>query len=175
MRPVCRADNLTTFMCRLSWNPGASTSWNPQSLQTDCFLFHYVNSKLVLASFLTSVTSCEMYKSRGSSKYKFRRTPLTSPPLGSEYFRPAHSSRTHTHTHTYTHTHTHTFNPSSNNIVIHGHQTMPHVTLHFCSTLQSILTTFMALHALSRCTERSKWFITDGEAPKLQPVTWGDT
>jgi len=30
MRPVCRADNLTTFMCWLSWNLGASTSWNPQ-------------------------------------------------------------------------------------------------------------------------------------------------
>ena len=28
-RPVCRADNLTTFLCRLSWNLGASTSWNP--------------------------------------------------------------------------------------------------------------------------------------------------
>ena len=24
-----RADNLTTFMCRLSWNLGTSTSWNP--------------------------------------------------------------------------------------------------------------------------------------------------
>jgi len=31
-RPVRRADNLTTFMCRLSWNLGASTSWNPQAL-----------------------------------------------------------------------------------------------------------------------------------------------
>ena len=27
-----RADNLTTFMCRLFWNLGASTSWNPQGL-----------------------------------------------------------------------------------------------------------------------------------------------
>ena len=26
------ADNLTTFMCRLSWNLGASTFWNPQGL-----------------------------------------------------------------------------------------------------------------------------------------------
>jgi hypothetical protein len=31
-RPVCRSDNLTTFTCRLSWNLGASTSWNPQGL-----------------------------------------------------------------------------------------------------------------------------------------------
>jgi hypothetical protein len=32
--PVRRADNLTTFMCKLSWNLGASTSWNPQGLST---------------------------------------------------------------------------------------------------------------------------------------------
>ena len=32
MRPVRGADNLTTFICRLSWNLGASTSWNPQGL-----------------------------------------------------------------------------------------------------------------------------------------------
>jgi hypothetical protein len=31
-RPMRRADNLTTFMCRLSWNLGASNSWNPQGL-----------------------------------------------------------------------------------------------------------------------------------------------
>ena len=30
--PVRRADNLTTFMCRLSWNLGAFTIWNPQGL-----------------------------------------------------------------------------------------------------------------------------------------------
>jgi hypothetical protein len=30
-RPVLRAD-VTTFMCQLSWNLGASTSWNPQGL-----------------------------------------------------------------------------------------------------------------------------------------------
>ena len=32
MRPVRKVDNLTTFMCRLSWNLGASTSWNPLGL-----------------------------------------------------------------------------------------------------------------------------------------------
>jgi hypothetical protein len=31
-RPVRRADNLTTLMCRLSWNLGDSTSWKPQDL-----------------------------------------------------------------------------------------------------------------------------------------------
>jgi hypothetical protein len=29
---VSRADSLTTFMCRLSWNLEASVSWNPQDL-----------------------------------------------------------------------------------------------------------------------------------------------
>ena len=29
---VPKADNFTTFMCRLSWNLVASTSWNPQDL-----------------------------------------------------------------------------------------------------------------------------------------------
>jgi hypothetical protein len=29
---VRRADNLTTFMCRLSRNLGASSSWNPKGL-----------------------------------------------------------------------------------------------------------------------------------------------
>jgi hypothetical protein len=29
---VRRADNLTTFKCRLSRNLGASTSWNPKGL-----------------------------------------------------------------------------------------------------------------------------------------------
>jgi len=31
-RPVCRTDNLPTFMCRLSWNLGASTCCNPPGL-----------------------------------------------------------------------------------------------------------------------------------------------
>ena len=30
--PVHRADHLTTIICRLSWNLGASTFWNPQNL-----------------------------------------------------------------------------------------------------------------------------------------------
>jgi hypothetical protein len=31
-RPVRRTDNLTTFLCRLSRNSGASASWNPKGL-----------------------------------------------------------------------------------------------------------------------------------------------
>jgi len=33
-RPVRRADNLTTVICRLSWNLGASTSLKPQGLSS---------------------------------------------------------------------------------------------------------------------------------------------
>jgi hypothetical protein len=44
-----RADNLTTFMCRLSWNLGTSTSWNPQGLSRPvmgllylyCYYYYY--------------------------------------------------------------------------------------------------------------------------------------
>jgi hypothetical protein len=39
---VCGADNLTTFMCLLSKNLGASTSWSPKGLPRpvwDCFTF----------------------------------------------------------------------------------------------------------------------------------------
>jgi hypothetical protein len=31
-RPMRRADKLTTFICRLSWNLGTSTSWKPLGL-----------------------------------------------------------------------------------------------------------------------------------------------
>jgi hypothetical protein len=40
-RPVHRADNLTTFMCRLSWNLGASTYWNPQGLSRAVMVLLY--------------------------------------------------------------------------------------------------------------------------------------
>ena len=41
-RPVRRADNLTTFVCRLSWNVGASTSWNPQGLSRPVMVLFYL-------------------------------------------------------------------------------------------------------------------------------------
>jgi hypothetical protein len=43
-----RADNLTTFMCRLSWNLGVSTSWNPQCLSRPVteLLYLWVPSEL---------------------------------------------------------------------------------------------------------------------------------
>jgi hypothetical protein len=45
-RPVRRADNRTTFICCLSWNLGASSSWNPQGLSRPVmgllYLYHGV-------------------------------------------------------------------------------------------------------------------------------------
>jgi hypothetical protein len=42
-QPVHRADNLTTFMCQLSWNLEASTSWNPLGLSRPVIrlLYHF--------------------------------------------------------------------------------------------------------------------------------------
>jgi hypothetical protein len=54
--PLRSADNLTTFVCRSSWNPGASTSWNPLGLSRPvmgllylylshsvCIIYMYIN------------------------------------------------------------------------------------------------------------------------------------
>jgi hypothetical protein len=46
---VRRADNLTTFMCRLSRNLGASTSWNPVGLHRPV-----MGSRCVTSHFSTS-------------------------------------------------------------------------------------------------------------------------
>jgi len=46
-QPVRKAGNLTTFMCRLSWNVRTSTSWNPQGLSRPvigiawCMILHW--------------------------------------------------------------------------------------------------------------------------------------
>ena len=60
-----RADNLTTFKCRLSWNLGASTSWNPQGLSRSVmgllYLYHYILDAICTyrlhTTFLLSFTS----------------------------------------------------------------------------------------------------------------------
>jgi hypothetical protein len=47
-RTVRRADNLTAFMCWLSWNMGASTFWSPLSLSRPVMGLIYLTScKLV--------------------------------------------------------------------------------------------------------------------------------
>jgi len=52
-RPVRRANNLTTFMCRLPRNLGASTSWNPQVLSRPVLGLLYLSWNFVrkIASF----------------------------------------------------------------------------------------------------------------------------
>jgi len=44
---VRRADNLTTFMCRLSWNLGASTPWDPLGLSRHVMglLYHFTHKE----------------------------------------------------------------------------------------------------------------------------------
>jgi hypothetical protein len=55
---VPRADNLTTFLCRLSRNSGASTSWNPKGLSRPVagklYLYVYIRtpSRLSICWFL---------------------------------------------------------------------------------------------------------------------------
>jgi hypothetical protein len=38
---MLRADNLTIFLCRLSWNLGTSTSWNPSGLSRPIIFFSF--------------------------------------------------------------------------------------------------------------------------------------
>jgi hypothetical protein len=47
MWPMRRADNLTTFMCRMSWNLEASTSWNAQSLSRSVKRLLYLRVKCI--------------------------------------------------------------------------------------------------------------------------------
>jgi hypothetical protein len=60
---VHRADNLTTIMCRLSWNLGTSTSWKPQGLpkvlQRLLYRYHFSNRLLghLSFSFITNIMS----------------------------------------------------------------------------------------------------------------------
>jgi hypothetical protein len=51
-RPGCRADDPTTFMCRLSWNLGASTSWKPQGLSRRVMrLLYFIQRKAISTRF----------------------------------------------------------------------------------------------------------------------------
>jgi hypothetical protein len=53
------ADNLTTFVCRLSWNLGTATSWNPQGLSRPVigllsFFYRTVDTAYVIMAFMCS-------------------------------------------------------------------------------------------------------------------------
>jgi len=49
--------NLTTFVCWLSWNLGASTSWNPRGLYRDCFFIFTCIRPCVIACISTCVSA----------------------------------------------------------------------------------------------------------------------
>jgi hypothetical protein len=53
MRPVRRADNLTTFKRRLSRNLGASTSWNPVGLSRPVMGLLYFTRNIFIFLILT--------------------------------------------------------------------------------------------------------------------------
>jgi len=66
---VPRADNLTTFTCWLSWNLGASISWNPQGL------FRPVMGLLYLiAKYCKMIFSCFPLLLRGTVLFWRRRS-----------------------------------------------------------------------------------------------------
>ena len=79
-RPVSRAD-LTTFMCWLFWNMGASTSWNPQGLSWPVMglLFFYLLPSRVNppfknhAYYLTSSLADSANKSQENWKRLWRK------------------------------------------------------------------------------------------------------
>jgi hypothetical protein len=50
---VRRADNLTTFMCRLSLNLGVSTSWNPQDLSKPVQGLLYIYCYIIIETTVT--------------------------------------------------------------------------------------------------------------------------
>ena len=63
-----RADNLTTFVCRLSWNLGVSTSWDPQGLSRPVmgllYLYLYLNEKLTTWNCCSWMCRLPLFKPR---------------------------------------------------------------------------------------------------------------
>jgi hypothetical protein len=99
-RPVRRADNLTTFMCRLSWNVGASASWNPQGLSIPVMGLLYIFLWILISS---NIHTCQFVLN-----------------LKIRHFRNTHArARAHTHTHIYIYTyiHTHTYSHTHTHII----------------------------------------------------------
>jgi hypothetical protein len=66
----CRADNLATFMCRLSWNLGASTSWNPLGLSRPVMGLLYL---YVMYSWYWVVDRCEWLSKTDMQKERLHR------------------------------------------------------------------------------------------------------
>ena len=102
MRPVRRADNLTTFVCRLSSSLGASTYWSPQGLsrtvmglflpsQNDfsgCFECLRAGKELHVASGRNYLEGGNMYVQKFFNKASFWNSFFPSmPPHVLMYFR----------------------------------------------------------------------------------------
>jgi hypothetical protein len=94
---VRRTDNLTTFMCRLSRNLGASTSWNPLGLSRPVmgliYLYLYrpdctTSYCTALASYFTQLAHCQERLRRSPQFYGPKITQLQSEEL-SAYLTPA--------------------------------------------------------------------------------------
>ena len=88
-----RADNLTTFMCRLSWNLGASTSWNPQGLSRPVMglLYLYLSTSYFFTlSFLHSflLSFLQFFHVRTFPSYPFDLSLISFVPLFHSPFLP---------------------------------------------------------------------------------------
>jgi hypothetical protein len=72
---MLRADNLSTFMCRLSWNLEESTSWNPKGLPRpyrDCFTFAYhVQVKEMCRGRYRCMSRCTRWRHVVECRYSF--------------------------------------------------------------------------------------------------------
>jgi len=95
---VRRADNLTTFMCRFSWNLGASTFWNPQGLPRPIMglLYLYLYTLHLVLKHISPVVQQPNYGLGPRVVGFVDQTQLDS----------------HTHTHTHTPTHIPQWGPS---------------------------------------------------------------
>jgi len=72
--PVRRADKFTTFMCRLSWNLEASTSWNPQGLSSPVMELLYLSDRVAGQLIIIMKRDVELYVTIHSLKHVFKET-----------------------------------------------------------------------------------------------------
>ena len=83
-RPVRRAENPTTFICRLSWNLGASTSWNPQALSRPVIALPLsIFYRLTQQAFVTKSTRRWQHRQTWiqSTDNRFNETYVRSSPI----------------------------------------------------------------------------------------------
>ena len=91
-----KADNLATFMCRLSWNLGALTSWNPQGLPRPVMGLLYLIYSLELRSWEANSSSAAQ-EIRGilwnpKVHYRIQKSPLLVPVW--KHINPVHTNST---------------------------------------------------------------------------------